>query len=330
MSAQSKVPEARGDMTEAPALTGSWQEPTRVPARALGLDLAVVLSYCELTKPRVVSLLIFTAMVGMLLASPTNLASVPWTVIFWANVGIAFASGAAAAINHVVDRQIDGQMKRTHSRPLPNDAVSVTGALVFATMLMAISIVVLVVFVNQLTAILTMAGLVGYAGIYTGFLKRRTPQNIVLGGAAGAIPPVLGWAAVTGHAPLESWLLFLIVFLWTPAHFWPLAIYRREEYARVGVPMMPVTRGVRHTSWLILGYTIATVAATELPFFVHKMAGMPYLIGANLLGAGFLYHAVRLISAPEKHNPMRMFGYSIAYLAVLFALLLGDHYLQGF
>ncbi|MHB1672202.1 MAG: heme o synthase [Acidiferrobacter sp.] len=287
-----------------------------------------MLSYCELTKPRVVSLLIFTAMVGMLLASPTNLAGIHWAVIFWANVGIAFASGAAAAINHVVDRQIDGQMKRTHSRPLPNDAVSVTGALVFATLLMAISVIVLVVFVNQLTAILTMAGLVGYAGIYTGFLKRRTPQNIVLGGAAGAIPPVLGWAAVTGHAPLDSWVLFLIIFLWTPAHFWPLAIYRREEYARVGIPMMPVTRGVRHTSWLILGYTIATVAATELPFFT-KMAGIPYLIGANLLGAGFLYHAIRLIAVPEKHNPMRMFGYSIAYLAALFALLLGDHYLLG-
>ncbi len=328
MNAQSKVSEVQGDMADERALTGSWQTAVRAPARGLGLDLAVVLSYCELTKPRVVSLLIFTAMVGMLLASPTNIATIHWSVIFWANVGIAFASGAAAAINHVVDRQIDGQMRRTHTRPLPNDAVSVTGALVFATLLMAISVVVLVVFVNQLTAILTMAGLVGYAGIYTGFLKRRTPQNIVLGGAAGAIPPVLGWAAVTGHAPVDSWVLFLIIFLWTPAHFWPLAIYRREEYARVGIPMMPVTRGVRHTSWLIFGYTIATVVATELPFFV-KMAGVPYLIGANLLGAGFLYHAFRLISAPEKHNPMRMFGYSIAYLAVLFALLLGDHYLPG-
>ncbi|MHB1513251.1 heme o synthase [Acidiferrobacter sp.] len=327
MSVQSKVSEVQAVMTDEQPMTASWQT-ARAPARGLGLDLAVVLSYCELTKPRVVSLLIFTAMVGMLLASPTNLAGIHWAVIFWANVGIAFASGAAAAINHVVDRQIDGQMKRTHSRPLPNDAVSVTGALVFATLLMAISVIVLVVFVNQLTAILTMAGLVGYAGIYTGFLKRRTPQNIVLGGAAGAIPPVLGWAAVTGHAPLDSWVLFLIIFLWTPAHFWPLAIYRREEYARVGIPMMPVTRGVRHTSWLILGYTIATVAATELPFFT-KMAGIPYLIGANLLGAGFLYHAIRLIAVPEKHNPMRMFGYSIAYLAALFALLLGDHYLLG-
>ncbi len=326
MSAQSKVSEAQASMPDEQALNAAWPASVRTAGR--GLDLSVVLSYCELTKPRVVSLLIFTAMVGMLLASPTDLANIHWAVILWANVGIAFASGAAAAINHVVDRQIDGQMKRTHSRPLPNDAVSVTGALVFATLLMAISVIVLVVFVNQLTAILTMAGLVGYAGIYTGFLKRRTPQNIVLGGAAGAIPPVLGWAAVTGHAPLDSWVLFLIIFLWTPAHFWPLAIYRREEYARVGIPMMPVTRGVRHTSWLILGYTIATVAATELPFLT-KMAGVPYLIGANLLGAGFLYHAIQLISAPEKHNPMRMFAYSIAYLAALFALLLGDHYFLG-
>jgi protoheme IX farnesyltransferase len=315
-------------MSDERVLVESWRSRVMAQSRSLGLDFAVVQSYCELTKPRVVSLLIFTAMVGMLLASPARMAAINWTVIFWANIGIAFASGAAAAINHVVDRQIDGQMKRTHARPLPNDAISVTGALVFATALMAISVVVLTVFVNKLTAILTMAGLVGYAGIYTGFLKRRTPQNIVLGGAAGAIPPVLGWAAVTGHAPFASWVLFLIVFLWTPAHFWPLAIYRRDDYARVGIPMMPVTRGIRHTSWLILAYTVATVLATQVPYMIG-MAGKPYIIGADILGVGFLYHALRLLYAPDRHNPMRMFGYSIAYLTILFAVLLADHYMVG-
>ncbi|WP_298137827.1 heme o synthase [Acidiferrobacter sp.] len=315
-------------MSDERVLAGSWRSRVMVQSRSLGVDLAVVQSYCELTKPRVVSLLIFTAMVGMMLASPAHMAAVHWSVILWANIGIALASGAAAAINHVVDRQIDGQMRRTHMRPLPNDAISVTGALIFATILMAVSGIVLTVFVNKLTAILTMAGLVGYAGIYTGFLKRRTPQNIVLGGAAGAIPPVLGWASVTGHAPLASWVLFLIIFLWTPAHFWPLAIYRRDDYARVGIPMMPVSRGVRHTSWLILAYTVGTVLATQLPYLVG-MAGTPYLIGANILGAGFLYHALRLIYAPDRHNPMRMFGYSIVYLAALFAMLLADHYMVG-
>nr|WP_297362107.1 heme o synthase [Acidiferrobacter sp.] len=315
-------------MSEERVLAGSWRSRVMAQSRSLGLDFAAVQSYCELTKPRVVSLLIFTAMVGMLLASPARMADIHWTVILWASIGIALASGAAAAVNHVVDRQIDGQMKRTHTRPLPNDAISVTGALVFATVLMVMSVVVLVVFVNKLTAILTMAGLVGYAGIYTGFLKRRTPQNIVLGGAAGAIPPVLGWAAVTGHAPMASWVLFLIIFLWTPAHFWPLAIYRSDDYARVGIPMMPVTRGVRHTSWLILAYTVGTVLATQLPYMIG-MAGKPYLVGADVLGIGFLYHALRLIYAPDRHNPMRMFGYSIVYLSLLFAVLLADHYMVG-
>ncbi len=310
------------------ALAGSWKSKIVSSSRSLGLDLVVVQSYCELTKPRVVSLLIFTAMVGMLLALPADLGLAHWGVVLWANIGIAFAAGAAAAINHVVDRQIDGQMRRTDSRPLPNETISVTGALIFATILMAMSVLILVLFVNRLTAVLTMGGLVGYAGIYTGFLKRRTPQNIVLGGAAGAIPPVLGWAAVTGHAGLDSWILFLIVFLWTPAHFWPLAIYRRDDYARVGIPMMPVTHGVRHTSWLILGYTIATVLATQLPYMVG-MGGRLYVIGADLLGAGFLYHAWRLLTAPQQHNPMRMFGYSIAYLAGIFGLLLVNHYMHG-
>jgi len=311
------------------ALMPTWRSKLVSSSRSIGLDLVVVQSYCELTKPRVVSLLIFTAMVGMLMASPTELLSANWGVILWANIGIALAAGAAAAINHVVDRQIDARMKRTHARPLPNDAISVKGAIIFATALMIASAVILMYFVNELTMVLTMAGLVGYAGVYTGFLKRRTPQNIVLGGAAGAIPPVLGWAAVTGHASLDSWTLFLIIFFWTPAHFWPLAIYRRDDYERVGVPMMPVTHGVRHTSWQILAYTLATVAVTQLPYF-QGMAGTGYLVGANLMNIGFLYHAVRLLYAPEKHNPMRMFGYSIVYLTVLFALLLGDHYVHGF
>ncbi|MHB8252601.1 MAG: heme o synthase [Acidiferrobacter sp.] len=294
----------------------------------MGLDLVVVQSYCEITKPRVVSLLIFTAMVGMLMASPARLMDANWSVIFWANVGIAFAAGAAAAVNHIVDRTIDGKMERTNARPLPNDAITVTGALVFATMLMVASFIILVHFVNELTAILTMGGLVGYAGIYTGFLKRRTPQNIVLGGAAGAIPPVLGWTAVTGHASMDSWILFLIVFLWTPAHFWPLAIYRRNDYQRAGIPMMPVTRGVEHTSKLILAYTVGTVLATQLPY-MEGMSGKLYLVGADILNIGFLYHALRLIYAPSKHNPMRMFAYSIVYLTILFALLLGDHYARS-
>lgn len=306
-------------------LTPNWRSRVVSSSRSLGLDLDVVWSYCELTKPRVVSLLIFTAMVGMLIASPANLAQANWWVIFWANIGIALAAGAAAAVNHVVDRSIDGKMQRTASRPLPNDAISVTGALTFATVLMLGSVFTLEYFVNNLTAVLTMGGLVGYAGIYTGFLKRRTPQNIVLGGAAGAIPPVLGWAAVTGHASLDSWVLFLIVFLWTPAHFWPLAIYRRDDYERAGIPMMPVTHGVEHTTRLIVLYTVATIGATELPYFMG-MAGMAYLIGVNILNAGFLYHGLRMMYAPQKHNPMRAFAYSILYLTLLFALLLGDHY----
>ena len=316
-------------MSDERVLVESWRSRVMAQSRSLGLDFAVVQSYCELTKPRVVSLLIFTAMVGMLLASPAQMADINWRVILWANIGIAFASGAAAAINHVVDRQIDGQMKRTHARPLPNDAISVTGALVFATVLMAISVVVLTVFVNKLTAILTMAGLVGYAGIYTGFLKRRTPQNIVLGGAAGAIPPVLGWAAVTGHAPLASWVLFLIVFLWTPAHFWPLAICCREDYAQACIPMLPVTHGVDRTRREIVKYAVATLVVSLIPVIANQNA--VYAVAATGLGLYYLGMTLRLRHMPADAGmdryARRVFQTSISYLFALFTLLVIGHYM---
>lgn len=278
--------------------------------------------YLELTKPRVVSLIVFTAVVGMFLSTP---AMVPWNILVLATLGIALAAGSAAAINHLVEQRSDALMARTRARPLPTGHLSSRQAVVFATVLGAVSMLVLALGVNLLTAVLTFVSLIGYSIIYTVFLKRRTPQNIVIGGAAGAAPPVLGWTAVTGEAASDALLLFLIIFVWTPPHFWALALYREQEYAKAGIPMLPVTHGAEFTRLYVLLYAILLAAVTLLPFATH-MSGWIYLIGAVMLNIGFLYFAWRLYRRYSDTLARRTFGYSIQYLALLFALLLIDHY----
>jgi len=279
--------------------------------------------YLELTKPKVVALLVFTAIVGMLLAVP---GLPPLDAMVFGTLGIGLASGSAAAINHLLDRRIDAIMMRTAHRPLPTGQLDTRQVLVFALTLGAIAMAILVIFVNVLTAVLTFASLIGYAVIYTMYLKRATPQNIVIGGAAGAAPPVLGWTAVTGDVHAHALLLFLIVFVWTPPHFWALALYRREDYARADIPMLPVIYGEGFTRWHVLFYTILLVIVTVLPWLTG-MSGLFYLGGALVLGAGFLYYAVRLLNPPNEQFAMQTFSYSIVYLMALFAFLLIDHYL---
>ncbi len=282
-------------------------------------------SYLDLCKLKVVALIVFTAMVGMFMAtSPPGM--VPWDVLLFGNLGIGMAASAAAAINHVLDAREDAKMARTNARPLPLGKISSRQAMVFACLLGTLSMVVLVVLVNPLTAVLTFISLVGYAVVYTMYLKRATPQNIVIGGAAGAAPPVLGWAAVTNTIDPHALLLFLIIFIWTPPHFWALAIHRREEYARVDIPMLPVTHGVPFTRLQILLYTIMLLVVSVLPFATH-MSGLFYLVGALLLGCGFLYYAVLLMRGNDESVAMKTFGYSIWYLMAIFAILLVDHYL---
>ena len=243
-----------------------------------------------------------------------------------ATSGIGLAAASAAAINHVVDRRIDAIMGRTHGRPLPKGSVTPRQALVFAFVIGGLAMILLVAWVNVLTAALTFGSLIGYAVIYTMYLKRATPQNIVIGGAAGAAPPLLGWAAVTGSVDPGAMLLFLIIFTWTPPHFWALAIHRTEEYRKVDMPMLPVTHGKDYTRLQILLYTVLLFVVTLLPFS-HGMSGMPYLVGVLPLNLGFLYYAVQLYRNEDPRMPMRTFGYSIVYLMALFALLLVDHYL---
>lgn len=283
--------------------------------------------YYELCKPKVVYLIIFTAIVGMLLSTK---GAVPLDLFFFGTVGIGLAAASGAAVNHWVDQRIDVLMDRTHNRPLPQGEMSSTSALIFAISLGVISMVILVTQVNLLTALLTLMSLIGYAVIYTMFLKRSTPQNIVLGGAAGAAPPVLGWAAMTGEVNTEALLLFLIIFIWTPPHFWALAIKRKDEYARAGLPMLPVTHGVIFTKIHILLYTLMLFAVTLMPFVIH-MTGLVYLAGAIALGAGFIYHAIKLYrtGASDEHA-MKTFAYSIFYLSALFVFLLADHYIRIF
>lgn len=280
--------------------------------------------YLGLTKPRVVMLLAFTALVGICLASPGG---IPLDTATFALLGICLAAAAAAAVNHVVDQRVDALMSRTEHRPLPRGRVSSASALVFAGALCALSILVLGVLVNWLTTALTLASLVGYSVVYTMYLKRATPQNIVIGGAAGAMPPVLGWTAVTGDLDGHAMLLFLIVFAWTPPHFWSLAIDRCEEYARAEVPMLPVTHGIPFTRLQILLYTAILFGVSLLPF-VTRMSGGIYLSGALLLGTAFLYQAVMLYLGLEKDRPRKVFGFSIHYLFGLFTFLLADHYLS--
>ncbi len=279
--------------------------------------------YLELTKPKVVALITFTAMVGMFLATPTM---VPWEVLIFGSLGIALSAGSAAAINQLVDRQIDSIMARTCKRPLPTGHLDTRQVLLFASLIGMTGMVLLVVFANPLTAMLTFGSLIGYAVIYTLFLKRATPQNIVIGGAAGATPPLLGWTAVTGQIQPEALLLFLIIFVWTPPHFWALAIHRRHEYAKADIPMLPVTHGVEFTRLHILLYTIILFLVTLLPFLIG-MCGWLYLLGAVVLGTWFLYYAVRLFATGNDRLAMPTFGFSIIYLFSLFALLMVDHYL---
>jgi len=279
--------------------------------------------YLELTKPKVVALIVFTAIVGTLLASP---GMPPIDALVWGNLGIALASACAATINHVLDRRIDEQMARTRARPLPTGQLNEKQALAFAAVLGVAAMAILAFLVNLLTAVLTFASLIGYAVVYTVWLKRATSQNIVIGGAAGAAPPVLGWAAVTNSVDPNALLLFLIIFVWTPPHFWALAIARRDEYARAGIPMLPVTHGVEYTRLHVLLYTLLLVLVTLLPFLT-RMSGLLYLVVAMVLNAVFVYYALAMKITARKELPMRVFRFSITYLMWLFAALLADHYL---
>jgi protoheme IX farnesyltransferase len=278
--------------------------------------------YLELTKPKVSLLIVFTAIVGMVLASP---GWVPLPALVFGTIGIAFASGSAAAFNHILDRRIDGQMNRTRLRPLPTGHLQNRYAVAFAVTLGLVSMLVLWKGVNALTAALTFCSLIGYAMVYTLWLKRATPQNIVIGGAAGAAPPVLGWAAVTGTVDAHALLLFLIIFTWTPPHFWALAIARRNDYAKVGIPMLPVTHGIPYTRLQIVLYTILLILTTLLPFLTG-MSGLIYLAAALALNGRFLYFVLALNRGVKPDLPMRTFRFSITYLMLLFGALILDHY----
>ncbi|NUS39444.1 MAG: protoheme IX farnesyltransferase [Lysobacter sp.] len=284
---------------------------------------SAIRQYWSLTKPRVVALIVFCAVIGMFLAVP---GLPPWKPALLGTLGIWLAASSAAAINQLLDTRIDAQMARTSWRPLVAGTLTPRQALAFALVLGALSMLLLWFGVNHLTAALTFASLIGYAIVYTVWLKRATPQNIVIGGIAGAAPPALGWAAVTGQLHHHALLLVLIIFVWTPPHFWALAIFRREDYKRAMVPMLPVTHGVEYTRWQILLYTLLLVVATVLPW-ATGMSGLFYLGGALVLGLVFLWHAWRLMDPPDEFYAMRVFNYSIVYLMALFAFLLVDHWL---
>ncbi len=278
--------------------------------------------FYELCKPRVVMLIVFTAIVGMFLAVP---GLPPWSALLWGTIGIGLQAASAAAVNQIIDREIDARMARTCGRPLVTGRLTLTECIAFATVIGLSGFAVLWFLVNPLTAVLTQVTLIGYAGVYTLFLKRATPQNIVIGGAAGAAPPTLGWVAATGELHPHALIPFLIIFIWTPPHFWPLAIARRDEYAKADVPMLPVTHGIDFTTTQVLLYTLLLIAATVLPFAVG-MSGVLYLIAALILGGLFLRYAILLKFASRPGLPMRMFGYSIFYLMALFTAMLVDHY----
>lgn len=279
--------------------------------------------YLELTKPNVVALMILTTVIGMFLAVP---GMVPLDILVFGNLGIAICAGAAAVVNHVVDRQIDLKMARTFNRPVAKGRVQPIQAMLFAAALGVLGMAILLVFVNALTAWLTLASLLGYAVIYTLFLKRATPQNIVIGGLAGAAPPLLGWTAVTGEVHGHALLLVLIIFAWTPPHFWALAIHRKDEYAKAGIPMLPVTHGEKYTKLHILLYTLILMIVSVLPF-VTGMSGWLYFLGAVILGIGFLYWAIVMMIGKAPNAGMDTFKYSIIYLMALFVIMLLDHYL---
>jgi len=279
--------------------------------------------YFELTKPKVVSLIVFTAVVGMFLATP---GMVPLDALVFGTIGIGLSAASGAAFNHVIDQRIDAIMARTASRPLATGSLDRKGAILFASTLTVASVVLLWFMVNPLTAVLSFASMVGYSVVYTVWLKRATPQNIVIGGAAGAMPPVLGWTAVTGDIHPHALLLFLIVFVWTPPHFWALAIHRYRDYARAEIPMLPVTHGLPYTRLQVLLYTALLMIVSLLPFITH-MSGWIYLVSAVALGIAFLAYAWRLyVCEDDERLPMRTFAYSIWYLAGIFTALLVDHY----
>ena len=296
------------------------------------MQLAVPMSvtnfqaYYECCKPKVVYLILFTAFVGMLLSTP---GMIPLDKAIWGLIGIGLAAAAGAALNHAIDQTIDQRMDRTRSRPVAQGVLRPVNVVVFALGMALLSAIILFQFVNTLTALLTMASMIGYAIIYTMFLKHSTPQNIVIGGAAGAAPPVLGWTAITGQLHPEALLLFLIIFVWTPPHFWALAIKRQKEYARAKVPMLPVTHGIAFTKLHIMLYTILLVIVSIVPFLIF-MSGTLYLVGALGLGAGFTWYAWKLYSGKGDEYAMKTFGYSIFYLTALFAFFLLDHYLRVF
>jgi len=279
--------------------------------------------YLEITKPKVVLLLVFTALAGMVLAVPLWL---PLQETVFGLVGIGMAASSAAAINHVIDQRADAIMKRTENRPIPQGSLTTAQCLAFAGLLGLVSMVLLIVLVNPLTAVLTFLSLIGYAIVYTVWLKRATPQNIVIGGAAGAMPPVLGWAAVTNEVTAGALLLFLIVFVWTPPHFWALAIHRRDDYAKVDIPMLPVTHGIPFTRVQIMLYTILLVIISVFPYLI-RMSGPLYLVGALVLGGMFLWHAWKLFDETAERQPIKTFVFSINYLMWLFGILLVDHWI---
>ncbi|MFD2229987.1 heme o synthase [Alkalimarinus sediminis] len=282
--------------------------------------------YLELCKPNVVALMILTSVIGMMLASP---AFPHWKVMLFGNLGIALMAASAAVINHVVDRKIDPIMFRTRNRPLAKGKVEVANALLFSMLLGVSGMVLLITQINPLTAWLTFASLIGYAVVYTLFLKRATPQNIVIGGLAGAAPPLLGWTSVTGVIEPNSLLLVLIIFAWTPPHFWALAIHRKAEYAKADIPMLPVTHGEAYTKVQILLYTLILLAISVFPF-ITGMSGYLYLVSALALGARFIYWAVAMIRNSRAHAAINTFKYSITYLMLLFLALLADHYLIAY
>ena len=291
------------------------------PAAAFGRHFV---AYVEVCKPKVVAAIVFTAVVGMFLAVP---GMVPLDILLAATAGIGLGAAAGAAFNHAVERRIDAVMARTRNRPVVSGVLASGSVTVFACILAAGSAAVLVTWVNWLAAALTLVSTTAYAVVYTVWLKPATPQNIVIGGAAGAMPPVIGWTAVTGAVDPHSLLLFLIIFAWTPPHFWALAIHRRNEYAAADVPMLPVTHGVAFTRLQILFYTVLLLVASLLPY-VTRMSGVVYLAGAIALGAGFVYYALALMFRDDATLPMRTFGYSITYLFGIFACLLVDHHFQ--
>lgn len=278
--------------------------------------------FFALTKPRVVSLIVFTAVIGMFLASPGAPSA---QAVLFGTLGIALVAGAAAAINCLVEQKIDAVMRRTRGRPLPRGDLTSRQALAFACVVGAVGLFVLHRFVNPLTMVLTLATFVGYAIVYTVLLKPATPQNIVIGGAAGAMPPVLGWAAVTNDVAPGALILFLIIFVWTPPHFWSLALYRRDDYARAHLPMLPVTHGLRYTQLQIVLYTFVLLAVSLLPYAI-RMSGLPYLVAAVALGGAFVHHALRLYARYSDALARATFRFSILYLAALFSALLLDHY----